>query len=247
MKMKKLLVLLLGILVLTTSSCGTYTASGAFTGAQFGSIIGSAVGGISGGWRGHGVGKLIGLAGGAAAGAAIGAAIDNAAENRYQDERTMARNRGVNRHEANVVDDSGFDPSGSGDDRIMLDGMSQGYAATLTRLEIRNARFTDLSRDGILTRGEAAHVVFEIHNPSDMPVFGVLPSVTELTGNKHIHISENILVESIGPRQTIRYTAQVKADNRLKNGDANFRVTVFQSGREIASQSRVFHVATAKQ
>ena len=256
-KMKKLTVLLLGILLLTTSSCGTYTATGAYTGAQFGSIIGSAVGGISGGWRGHEVGKLIGLAGGAAVGAAVGAAADNAAENRYNEERAAARNRnvtprrGVNTRQDvddryGYDDDSGFDPTGSGDDRIMLDGMSQGYTSGPAKLEIRNAHFSDISRDGILARGEAAHVVFEIYNSSDKPVYSILPSVREVTGNKHIHVSENILVESIGPRQAIRYTAQVKADNRLKDGEAVICVSVFQAGREISSQTRNFRVVTKK-
>lgn len=260
MKMKKMIVLLLGILLLTTSSCGTYTGAGAFTGAQFGSIIGSAVGGISGGWRGHEVGKLVGLAGGAAVGAAIGAAADNAVENRYNEERAQARNSSVNaRRGVNIRqdvddddryddddDDSGFDPTGSGDDRIMLDGMSQGYTSGPAKLEIRNARFSDLSRDGILARGEAAHVVFEIYNSSDKPIYGISPSVREVTGNKHIHISENILVESIAPRQAIRYTAQVKADNRLKEGEAVICVSVFQAGREVSSQTRNFRVVTTK-
>ena len=143
-------------------------------------------------------------------------------------------------------DDSGFDPTGSGDDRIMLDGMSQGYTSGPAKLEIRNARFSDLSRDGILARGEAAHVVFEIYNSSDKPIYGISPSVREVTGNKHIHISENILVESIAPRQAIRYTAQVKADNRLKAGEAVICVSVFQAGREVSSQTRNFRVVTTK-
>jgi hypothetical protein len=89
-------------------------------------------------------------------------------------------------------------------------------------------------------------MVFEIHNPTSMPVYGVQPSVIEITRNKHIHISENILVECIQPKETIRYTAQVKADNRLKDGEAVIRISVLQSGREISSQSRDFRIRTSK-
>ena len=39
--MKKVLIFSLGLLLMM-SSCGTYEATGAYTGAQFGSIIGSA-------------------------------------------------------------------------------------------------------------------------------------------------------------------------------------------------------------
>ena len=71
-------------------------------------------------------------------------------------------------------------------------------------------------------------MVFEIYNTSGKPVFQVLPTVVELTGNKHIHISENVLVESIMPGRGIRYTAVIKADNRLKDGEAVIRISVLQ-------------------
>ena len=239
--MKKVLIPSLGVL-LTMSSCGSYEGMGAYTGAQFGSIIGSAVGGLSGGWRGHNVGTLVGMAGGAVVGAAIGAAADNKAEQRYA-ERVQQRNQ---RYE---TDDSGYDPSGRGDDRIIIDGMRGGGSNALAApraLEISHARLLDANRDGLLTRGEAAHVVFEITNNSAAPVYSVQPSVREITGNRHVHISENILVECIEPHQTIRYTAQVKADNGLRNGEAVIRVAVFQAGREVTSQTKEFRLATAK-
>lgn len=250
MTMKKMLILSLGLLLML-SSCGTYEGSGAYAGAHFGSIVGSVIGGINGGWRGSNVGSLVGMTGGAIVGAAIGRAADEKAEaraaERYDRYRQATAQRNAQRYDYGY-DDSGYDPEGRGDDRIMLDGMSGGPAGVSDPvvLEIRNARFLDTSRDGFLTRGETARVVFEIYNPSSVPVFGVQPSVLEVTGNKHIFISENVLVESILPKQTIRYTAQVKTDKRLKDGQAIFRVSVLQRGREIASQSRDFKVNTAK-
>lgn len=242
--MKKVLVLSLSAL-LVMSSCGSYQAAGAYTGAHFGSIVGSAIGGISGGWRGHDIGALVGLAGGAAVGAAIGAAADNAQEERYA--KRYEGRKGVNVRQS-IPDESGFDPMGRGDDRIVLDGMKGGHrlSSAPVKLEISNARLIDASHDGMLTRGESAHIVFEIRNLSSEPVYGVQPSVLEVTHNKHIHISENVLVECIPPQQTIRYTAQIKADNGLRNGEAVIRVAVFQAGREVASQTHDYRIVTAK-
>ena len=239
--MKKMLILSLSALLMM-SSCSSYKAAGAYTGAHFGSVIGSAIGGLSGGWRGSDMGTLIGMAGGAAVGAAIGAAADNAEANRragYYEKRNN-----VNARQA--AKDSGYDPRGRGDDRISFDGgMASSYAAP-SALQIVNVQMHDASRDGRLTRGETAHVVFEIRNTSSVPVYGVQPSVREVSGNKHIHISENILVECIRPKETIRYTAQVKADNGLRNGEAVIRVSMFQAGREIASQARQLRIVTSK-
>lgn len=103
--------------LLTMSSCGTYTADGAMTGGMFGAMIGSAIGGISGGWRGSNVGQIVGMAGGAVVGAAIGAAEDQKQEERIQQQAQ----RRAERQRAYDYGDSGFDPSNSGDDRIILD------------------------------------------------------------------------------------------------------------------------------
>ena len=237
----------LGVLLMM-SSCGSYEATGAYTGAHFGSIIGSAIGGISGGWRGSNVGSLVGMAGGAVVGAAIGKAADDKAEARAVERYERHRQANAARHQDYGYDDSGFDPEGRGDDRIMLDGMSSGYApsATPVRLEMSDVHIVDANRDHTLMRGESARVVFEIHNPTDKPAFSVQPTVYEVTGNRHIHISENVLVECIQPKQTIRYTAQVKADNGLRNGEAIIRVAVLQGGREMPSLTRDFRLVTVK-
>lgn len=239
--MRKMLILSLSAL-LVLSSCSSYKAAGAYTGAHFGSIIGSAIGGISGGWRGSDVGTLIGMAGGAAVGAAIGAAADNVEANKRAGNYERRSSTSVRQ----AVKESGYDPQGRGDDRISFNGgMASSYAAPLT-LQINHVQILDASRDGRLTRGETAHVVFEIRNTSSTPIYSVQPSVREVSGNKHIHISENILVECIQPKETIRYTAQVKADNGLRNGEAVIRVSMFQAGHEIASQARQLRIATSK-
>jgi len=248
--MKKTIVLAV-ITMLLVSSCGTYEGAGAYTGAQFGSIIGSAIGGITNGPRGRDVGTLAGMVSGAIVGAAIGKAADDKMEQRYERYAKERRERREFGHDFDRDDDdydeSGFDPTNSGDDRISFDGTAPNYmSATPVNLVVSKARIIDASHDGELRRGESARVVFEIHNPTDKPAYGVLPSVTEVTGNRHIHISENVLVECIQPKQTIRYTAQVKADSRLHNGEAIIRVAVLQSGRELSSQTRQYRITTLK-
>ena len=154
--MKKLLVISVSTMLML-SSCGTYAGSGAATGGYFGSIVGSAIGGITGGWRGNDIGSLVGLAGGAVVGAAIGAAADNAEQQKYEDYKAQRqeRIRNMQRKDAPepAYDDSGFDSSNSGDDRLF--GFDEHFSATedvnapatldirFTPLEIRHARLLD--------------------------------------------------------------------------------------------------------
>ena len=101
-------------------------------------------------------------------------------------------------------------------------------------MEILNARFVDSNEDNTLNRTETAKVIFEIRNNGAHTLYDVVPTVIETTGNKHIFISPSVHVESIAPGHVIRYTAMVKADNRLKNGTACFCVSVIQGGKTIS-------------
>lgn len=224
--------------VLLVSACTSNAASGAYVGGEFGHIIGSAIGGIAGGWRGQHTGSLIGMVGGVVAGAAIGSAIDKSQERKMErvDTRRQSNDRGVNRRHH---DDSGFDPQGRGDDRIVFEPQEAPLA-------IRNAVITETERDGVLVRGEECTVMFEIMNTSDEPVYDVLPFVEDATGNKHVKVSNNLRIESIAPRQGVRYTASILADKKLKNGEIIVRLGVVQDGREVSSQTREFRVPTAK-
>lgn len=217
--MKKGVIFILGVLLLI-SSCTSNTAVGAHMGGEFGHVIGSAIGGLTGGWRGHHTGAIIGTVGGIAAGAAIGSAIDKAQERKYEERMPQRRQQPA-------------------DDIIYMDD-------EISMLEIRHAMITETQHDGVLTRGEECSVVFEIHNTSDNTVYDVCPFVEDVTGNKHINISPNLKIESIGPRQGVRYTATILADKRLKDGEIMVRVGVAQGGKEVTSQTRQFTVPTAK-
>ncbi len=244
--MKKVIVYsLVGAMLL--SSCST-TESGASNGAFFGSIIGSAIGGISGGHRGSDIGTLVGMAGGAVVGAAIGQASEKAEQRKYDE--YMRRST-----------DSGFDPNNGGDDRIVMETEVPSNTVSLDELknmtgynvninesiQLRHENFTDANGDGNISPGEECKVSFEIMNNSDVEIFNVIPTVIETTGNKHIHISPTVRVESIKPHQGVRYTATILADKRLKDGNAVIRVTVTQGQNDIASMAKEFNITCKRQ
>ena len=261
--MKKLLVYSLsGIMLL--SSCST-TESGASNGAFFGSIIGSAIGGITGGPRGSDIGTLIGMAGGAVVGAAVGQASEKAEQRKYDEYMRRRADRSRNQSysstdtystDAYSRDNSGFDPNNGGDDRIVMETEVPSNTVSLDELknmtgynvninesiQLRHENFTDANGDGAISAGEECKVSFEIMNNSDVEIFNVTPMVIETTGNKHIHISSTVRVESIKPHMGVRYTATILADKRLKDGKAVIRVTVTQGQNDITSMAREFNI-----
>lgn len=284
---------------LILSSCGTYTGSGAFAGAHLGTILGSAIGGLSGGPRGSDVGTLVGMVGGTVIGAAIGSAADKQESQEVHDHYTRVQEnkaRGVNPYassestqeatrnynpdpeynnqltgmESTTADQSGFDATNSGDDRL-YDFQGSDYTGTYSaatpptttlpsessvedltshldytpNIEITNARFVDDNEDGALSRGETGKVIFEVRNKGEQTLYDVIPSVIEVNGNTHLYISPSIHVESIAPGRGIRYTAIVKADKKLPNGSARFAVTVLQGNKSISKVTE-FDIKTKK-
>lgn len=159
-----------------------------------------------------------------------------------------------------------FDSSNSGDDRLYdFDGKdytgsysaqqptTQIPSSTVEELgtqfsysptlEIINARFVDSNENKVLDRNETCKLIFEIMNRSSLPVYDVVPTVFETTGNKHIFISPNIHVERIDAGSGIRYTAMIKADGKLKDGSARFCVSVIHGGKAI-SKVNEFNIPT---
>lgn len=114
------------------------------------------------------------------------------------------------------------------------------------RIQLRNVSFVDADGNGEIQPEEECKVSFEIMNNSDVEIFDVVPTVIEVSGNKHIHISPGIRVESIKPHQGVRYSATVKADKRLKDGNAVVRVAVAQGQNDITSQVKEFNITTRR-
>ncbi len=256
---------------LLVSSCGSYTASGAYTGSSFGSILGSAIGGLSDGPRGSDWGSIIGMAGGAVVGAAIGNAADKAQERRIQQKREEIQDRMSQRdyqynqrdyqndgydYQYNGVQGSGYDPNNGGDDRIDLNiGNGPGSAVTPVApsknyqgqgLEIGRIHFVDDNRNGVLEPGEIGRITFEVRNRTANTLYDVRPDVAEITGNRHIFVSPAARVEQIGPGKGIRYTAMIKGDSRLKNGEAVFRIQAQQGSGRTASAVQEINVRTQR-
>lgn len=167
-------------------------------------------------------------------------------------------------------DDSGFDPEGRGDD-VLYDFNGSDYTGNYTAakpkdvppsihyddirtterhadkpLEVRNARFVDGNEDRKLNAGELCKIIFEVYNTSAEPVYDVQPTVVETTGNKRIYVSNTIHIEKILPGKGVRYTAMVKADKRLKNGNAAFRVYAVTGNNRVVSNVSEFKINTVK-
>ena len=249
---------------LLLSSCGSAdssTAAGGFMGAQLGSILGSAIGGISGGPRGSDIGTIVGMAGAAMVGAIAGNAADKAnnKQRQYEDIQSYDNNIAYNNS------DSGFDPNNGGDDIIDFgspttpqtpvpsihlnheqEEINLSKLNNIKALEIRNVNFVNSKHGQALYRGDLAQIVVEIYNNSNSNIYNVEPMVIEATGNKHIYVSNPIRVEKIAPGMGIRYTAMVKADNRLKNGNAQFLVAVNDNNSSQHQDTKELNIATYK-
>lgn len=121
-----------------------------------------------------------------------------------------------------------------------------GKAKSYGKLTIRNVRFADSNGDGMLSGEEIGRVSFEIYNETDAPIYNFDPSVVEAEANKRIYISPSVRVENIMPGQGLRYTATVKADRRIKDGEIRLLVSAQKEGKPI-SYVTVVKVATQRQ
>lgn len=162
-----------------------------------------------------------------------------------------------------------FDPNNSGDDRLYdfngsdytgnyssqeptvsmpMQSSVENLAGNLKYtpyIEIKNARFIDDNQDGKIERGEMCKVIFEVFNRGKQTLYDIVPTVIEANNNRHIIISPNMHVEQLQPNSGIRYTALVKADNKLKDGSAKLCVSVVQGGKSISKVTE-FNVPTVK-
>lgn len=256
----------------THQGSGAYV--GAQFGSILGSAIGGISNGHRGSNVGTIVGMVGGAVVGSAIGAVADQKDKQEVRDRYHkvmERKTQEQNRRNDTYGHDGYDgyDSGFDATMGGDDRL-YDFHSSDYTGDYTAqpgktvkpmsssvehlaqglkympaIEIRNARIVDQDQNRVISRGEVCKVIFEIYNHSNRPLYDLQPTVVETTGNKHIYISPNMHVERVDPRQGIRYTAMVKADNRLKNGTARICVSVLHGNKAI-SEVCEFNVPTRK-
>lgn len=192
------------VIALLNSGCASTSpgqVGAVMGGAAIGSNVGSAIGGLVGdsrhGWHGAYRGSAIGGVVGTLAGVAIGVAM------------TTPRT-----------------PKGEEMEGKVKDLPLPETECVASSLHIRNIRFIDADRNQKINSEEESKVIFEVINVGGEPVYNVVPSVTEVSGMKHLNISPSVLVEQILPGDGIKYTATISAGRRLKTGIATIRVAV---------------------
>lgn len=165
--------------------------------------------------------------------------------------------------------ESGFDATNSGDDRLYdfngkdytgnysaqppvtqlpqsssIDDLAKGldYAPNI---EIKNARFVDNNQDNVISRNEICKVIFEIYNRGQRTLFDIQPAVLDASGNRNLYISPGMHIEKLEPNAGIRYTAVIKANDKLKDGVAKICLSVIQGNKSISKVSE-FNIPTRK-
>ncbi len=240
------------------------SAIGGIAGGPRGSDVGTLVGMVGGAVAGAAIGQAADQKQQAQRDADIADMRARRAERQTRSQSSYTYDTGTT-YDSN----SGFDANNGGDDRI-YDFKGSDYSGNYSArqpdvtmpmesgveslasdlkytpdIEIRNARFVDDDQDGKIKRGEMSKVIFEVYNRGNHTLYDVVPTVVETSGNRHIAISPNMHVESIQPGKGIRYTALVKADNRLKDGDAHFCVSVVQGDKKISKVCE-FNIPTVR-
>ena len=109
-------------------------------------------------------------------------------------------------------------------------------------LQVSRVHFAGADDDRALGAGEQAYISFDIHNMSDETLYDVAPQV--MCDNKHVSISPTAIITSIPAGATVRYKAAVRANHRLRNGQALFSVR-FGTGRA-AYTAKTFAIDTRR-
>ncbi|MGP1476683.1 MAG: hypothetical protein ACTTJK_04370 [Phocaeicola sp.] len=210
--MKKVVLSFFVLAVLISSCYGTMTGSPAAVsaGASIGGVLGSIIGDNADGWRGSQFGSLIGTVAGAAIGNAVSTPPkDKQNEGDYQEKTEQ------------------------GYDDIYSD--ENGYVNNESNLEIRNIRFIDDSRNQAIEAGESAKIVFDIVNVGNSPSYNIVPVIKELNKNKHLKFSPSRPISYMPQGNQIRYTMTIRADKRLRDGMAQFRIYAIESNGAVTA------------
>ena len=219
--MKKFAIALLLPALLLTGCTSTGQLQGAFMGGTLGGIFGSAIGGMADGPRGRDAGAAMGVLIGATVGAAT---VANAEAAAAEGTATTTDVDVYNRRSTTVAVP-----------------MTRVVPSEIACLEIEELRFIDANNNHFLEREEMAEIVFEIRNTGPVTVYNVAPIVRSLDP-KHIEISNPAIIGHIEPGQAVRYTAKVRPDKRIKDGEVGFRVG-FAHGEEVYDK-REFNLQT---
>ena len=201
--MKKTFVLALSATMLILSGCSSNSQFfGAATGASLGGMFGSAVGSLAGGWRGSNIGTIAGMAIGGAVGAAATAP-------KTEKSRTSDYYNGYDYND------------------YRQNGSNSPYADLI----VENLRFVDMNSNSHIDADEHGKLIFEIRNVGNDYIYDIAPVIT-VSGTKEIYLSPTAIISELGPGKAVRYTAEMIATRKLKNGYADFSIG-FSNGNEL--------------
>lgn len=194
--------------VLVFGSCTTSDQFGAAAGGGLlGGIFGSAIGGLLGGPRGADAGTVIGMITGAAMGAASASpevTERGRSEYDYTSDNYNRRGRVAYSSRAEEADEIGRE-----------------YA----NVEINNLRFIDENNNKAIDANENCKITFEVKNNSAGTIYNVAP-VISVSGSKYIIISPTAVIGEILAGKSVRYSAKVYANRKLRNGMAEFTISL---------------------
>lgn len=203
------------LLMLAVSLSSCYTAS--MSGSPAAVSAGASIGGVLGSIVGERAGGWNGSQFGALVGTVAGAAVGNAV--------TTPRHEKIEEsYPGNRPAEPYYAPSG---------------------LRITNIRFIDDNRNHIIDAGESCKLVFDIVNEGDVSAYNITPVVEEINGMKHIGISSSVQISYLPQGDRVRYTASIVGGNRLKTGEAFFRVYTTESNGAV-SEVHEFSLPTSK-
>ena len=210
--MKKIFALMLGSTMLLSSCYTTRSGMGGdpaavAAGAHIGGVLGSIIGDRAGGFHGSQFGALVGTI--------AGAAIGNAATTPSNTSSTTDDSYDVDRYASRR-------------------DYSQRYSYTASNVAINNIRFVDDNRNHCIDAGEECKLVFEVVNNGSTPAYNVTPIVEETSGLKHLAISSATQIGYMPAGNRVRYTVTLRADNRIRTSQADFRVYITESNGSVS-------------
>lgn len=219
------------------SACSPYGMQGnpaaVQAGAAIGGVLGAIVGDRAGGYNGSQFGALLGTV----AGAAVGNAVTTPREDSYEVEEYYIKSRPSAPRYGNYgrrENSSRYDESPYYEDM-----------PPASSLQIVNLRFIDENRNHVIDAEEESKLVFDIVNNGDVPAYNVLPIIEEVSGMKHLVISPSTQIAYMPVGNRIRYTATIRGEKRLKEGQADFRVYATESNGAV-TEVHEFSLPTQK-
>lgn len=230
MKTKAITLLLLSSLLL--GSCTSSQFAGVTAGSTLGAMFGSSIGGLIGGPRGSDAGTLAGMMIGGVAGAAVTSNQNNGNRDRSDYDGDRPRYQEYQ----DSYDGERYSPVQYGRSYEP----ARSYAAP--KLEVTSIRFNDSDGDRCLRSGERAYIELDIYNRSGHELRDVAPIIK--CDNRRIALSPPAKISVLPAGRGFRYKAEVVAPQRIKPGQATFKVT-FGSGKQAVTAS-TFRINTAR-